>query len=613
MKDKLAVSKLQLVIICSCLCSYIAGKAPSETPRTEGIVSTGRSPCLKRAVFSSTNFENILTWETEADIPPGTVFEVQYKQYGEKSWLPKAECQSITQHFCNLTGETENFTEHYYARVRATGWSGCSSGWVRSERFEPRKETVIGAPQVEYIPHVRSIKFLIRPPYTPLRGEDNHQLTVEDIYSKFGAVGYHLTIFNQRTHQQRTKNEHNKEFEVSDLDPDTEYNGTVYMYLLQKSSKSQVFWVKTLEDKTWVLYSLVALGFCAGLVFAAAGYVIYKYVKQHSAQPMALDFRGISSFQPLTLTVEHIIKPISLSKPSLFTSEVPLPQISQQLDRALEPAQPSCPPESGYQQQAEVPTFQLPPQPSCKEIAAPTGYAPQKAQQSIPAATSSKTLPLTYGLCVEGADHGYENLQPDQTLKEISPGRFADGKLTAQVLGESCSRWNYKEQQPKVALWGSRGRAEPVPFQGSPGQRQLLLQSDRGENPERVPQLSLSLLKQGGCYRQQAAGLPLLLPAGNAGTDCAPGEELSAPLLSSVRTGNHSPGEDNTEQWMLPDPFPRPAKQMQLPETPGMEMFPAAKGLSCTDTLPGRGSGTALTVFFKDLELKLQGDEDGNT
>lgn len=61
---------------------------------------------------------------------------------------------------------------------------------------------IIGAPQVEYIPYVRSIKFLIRPPVTPLRGEDDQQLTVEDIYSKFGAVDYHLTIFNQRTHQQ---------------------------------------------------------------------------------------------------------------------------------------------------------------------------------------------------------------------------------------------------------------------------------------------------------------------------------------------------------------------------------------------------------------------------
>lgn len=43
--------------------------------------------------------------------------------------------------------------------------------------------------------------------------------------------------------------EHNKEFEVSNLDPDTDYNGTVYISLLQRSSKSQVFWVKTLAGE----------------------------------------------------------------------------------------------------------------------------------------------------------------------------------------------------------------------------------------------------------------------------------------------------------------------------------------------------------------------------
>ncbi|NXR06179.1 I22R1 protein, partial [Semnornis frantzii] len=73
----------------------------------------------KHATFASTNLENILTWETEADIPPGTAFDVQYKQYGDKTWLSKPECQSITEPFCNLTHETENFTEHYYGRVRA--------------------------------------------------------------------------------------------------------------------------------------------------------------------------------------------------------------------------------------------------------------------------------------------------------------------------------------------------------------------------------------------------------------------------------------------------------------------------------------------------------------
>ncbi|XP_009929395.2 interleukin-22 receptor subunit alpha-1 isoform X1 [Opisthocomus hoazin] len=592
-----------------------------------GIVTTERSSCLKRAAFSSTNFENILTWETEADIPPGTVFDVQYKQYGEKSWFNKPECQSIMQPFCNLTRETENFTEHYYARVRATGQNYCSSNWVRSERFEPRKETIIGAPEVEYFPYVRSIKFLIRPPHTPLRGEDDRQLTIEDIYSKFGAVNYHLTIFNQRTHQKLTKNQHNKEFEVSNLDPNTEYNGTVYISLLQKSSKSQVFWVKTLADNTWLLYCFVALAFCAGLVFAAISYVIYKYVKQHSAQPMSLDFRGIPSFQPLTLTVEHIIKPINLCKPSLLIPEVQLPQISQYLHRAPEPPWSSHPLETAYQQQMDVPTFQPPTQPPCLPSTAPTGYAPQIAEQSVPTATSSTILPLTYGVCVEGTDHvDKKNLQPNQMLKQVSPDSFVGGKLGSQMLGNSCSHWNYKEQRPNLALWNNSDTSKSVLLQGSPGQtQQLLLQTDGMESNVHASQLSLPLLEQGGCYRQQTAELPLLLSSVNVDTDYVPEGEslssLSAALLFSVGTGNNFPGENNTESWMLRDSFSPSAYKLQFSETQETEMLTARKELSCTklsnivsqDSISDGANGTPLTMLFKDLDLKVLWDQDENT
>ncbi|KAM9268197.1 interleukin-22 receptor subunit alpha-1 [Morus bassanus] len=590
-----------------------------------GVVTTETSSCLKRAAFSSTNFENILTWETEADIPPGTVFDVQYKQYGDKSWLNKRECQSITQPFCNLTRETENFMEHYYARVRATGQNCCSSDWVLSERFEPRKETIVGAPEVEYIPYVRSIKFLIRAPYTPLRDEDDRQLTIEDIYSRFGAVDYHLTIFNQRTHQKWTKDEHNKEFEVFNLDPDTEYNGTVYIDLFQTSSKAQVFWVKTLADNTWLLYCFVALAFCAGLVFAAISYVIYKYVKQHSAQPMSLDFRGISSFQPLTLTVEHIIKPINLTKPSLLIPEVQLPQISQHADRALESPWSFHPPETAYQQLTDVRTFPLPTEPPCLASTVPAGYAPQIVEQSVPTATSRKTLPLTYGVCVQGTDHvDKKNLQPNQTLKECSPDSFVGEKLITQMLGKSYSHWNYKEQKPNLALWNSSDTRVSVLLQGSPEQtQQLLLQTDGMESKVRVSQLSLPLLEQGGCYRRQTAELPLIWSSVKADTDYAPENELlpSAALPFSVTTGNNFPGVNYLEQWMLPDSFSHSANKLQFPETQEAETLTAAKELSCTklnnvmsqDTISDRDNGTPFTMLFKDLDLKVLWDQDENT
>ncbi|XP_065600667.1 interleukin-22 receptor subunit alpha-1 isoform X2 [Cyrtonyx montezumae] len=574
-----------------------------------GIATTERSSCLKRAAFSSTNFENILTWETEADIPPGTLFDVQYKQYGEKAWLNKRECQSITQPFCNLTRETENFTEHYYARVRATSHH-CSSNWVRSERFEPRKETIIGAPAVEYIPHVRSIKFLIRPPYTPLRGEDGHQLTIEDIYSKFGAVDYHLTIFNQRTHQKWKKNEHNKEFEVSNLDPDTEYNGTVHLYLLERSSKPQVFWFKTLP----------ALGFCAGLVFAAVGYVICKYIKQHSAQPMSLDFRGISSFQPLTLTVEHIIKPINLSKPSLLIPEAQFSQVSRCLDKALEPPQPFRPSSGTYQQQANLPAFQgthlL-----CSVSTDPAGYAPQTSEQS------TVNLPMTYGVCVNGRDHSNKNnLCPNQLLKEVSSDSSAGGKLICHTLGETCNHWNYKEQRPNVALWDSGAMRESAHIHGSLEQaQQLLLQSDGVEREEHLPQLLLPSVEQGGCYRQQIVELPLLLSSVTVGTDCVlEDESVSRPLAPhflSVSTGNNFPGE-NTGLWVSPDSVSCSENKVQFQETWEAEKLPAAQELNCMkldnvvshDTISEYSSDISLTTLFKDLNLKVLWDQaDENT
>ncbi|KAM8796009.1 interleukin-22 receptor subunit alpha-1 [Eudromia elegans] len=593
-----------------------------------GTVTTERSSCLKHAVFSSTNFENILIWETEADIPPGTAFDVQYKQYGEKGWLNKRECQSITRSFCNLTRETADVAEHFYARVRASAHSACSTHWVRSERFQPQKETVIGAPEVEYIPNVRSIKFLIQPPYTPLRGEDNRQLTVEDIYSKFGAVDYHLTIFNQRTHQKWTKNEHNKEFEVSNLDPDTEYNGTVHISILERTSKAQVFWVRTLADNTWLLYCFVALAFAAGLVFAAISYVIYKYVKQRSAQPMSLDFREISPFQPLTLTVEHIIKPINLSSSALFTHEVQLPQLSQHFDKALDPQRSFRLPETIYQQQAGVAALPLSMQPLCSTSPSPPAYAPQTAPQSVPCAASSCTLPPNYSMCVEGTSQDDKKLQPNHMLKEVSPDYFVGGKLVIPSLGKNWSHWDYKEQRPEVSLWESSDMGAPALLQEGPGQKgQLLLQAGTGTGKVHIPQRPLSVLQHGGCYRHQSAELLPLLSSVKVNRHSGPEEEslpsLSTGFLLSVLTGSSLPEEHDTKWWMSPDSFSHPENKLQFPETQETEMETAAEELNCTklsnavsqDTSSDQDSGVSFTTLFKDIDLKVQWEEgmDENT
>lgn len=54
-------------------------------------------------------------------------------RYGEKEWLAKAGCQRTTRKSCNLTLETGNLTELYYAQVTAVSPGG--KGVKKSGRF----------------------------------------------------------------------------------------------------------------------------------------------------------------------------------------------------------------------------------------------------------------------------------------------------------------------------------------------------------------------------------------------------------------------------------------------------------------------------------------------
>ncbi|XP_073173941.1 interleukin-22 receptor subunit alpha-1 isoform X2 [Lepidochelys kempii] len=576
-----------------------------------------RSPLLKHAAFSSTNFENIFKWESEAETPPGTVYEVQYKRYGDEDWLQKSECQNITQPFCNLTHETENFRERYYARVRAVIQNCCSSDWVPSQRFYPREDTTIGKPEVKYVPSIRSIKFFIQPPYTPLRDEDGSQLTVEDIYSRFGTIDYHMTLFSQKTHQEWEKNENNKEFEVSDLNPDTEYNVTIYLKHLEKRSQPRVFSISTLPDNTWLLYCVGGITFATGSLFAVVCYAIYKYIKQRTARPKSLDFRGISAFQPLMLTVEHIISPINdLSKPVPYTPDVQLMPINMLQQTSLFPL-----PITAYQQQANVLAFQPIIQPVNQANGFPSAYTPQIAQENLPCTLNKKPLALTYGVCIESPRCiNRRNSQSDQMLQDVSPERFVIGKLKTKTPGDRYCDENYKEQRPKLVereLWESSDTdMTGVAFSMGPMQ-QLMLQTDCEEAKLHMPQQSLSLLQEGGNYRRQMAGLlpllSLLTVDTNSVSEDGHSPSSSSPLLKSVCTCDDLPGECSTGQLMSLDSLSYPENKLKPPDFQTTDVLSAAREPGCLElnTFAPHASGsiqdndTLLTMLFRDLDLKI--------
>lgn len=61
-------------------------------------------------------------------------------RYGETQWLAKEGCQEITRKSCNLTMETGDLNEFYYARVTAISAEGLPSTKV-TERFNPLRHS----------------------------------------------------------------------------------------------------------------------------------------------------------------------------------------------------------------------------------------------------------------------------------------------------------------------------------------------------------------------------------------------------------------------------------------------------------------------------------------
>ncbi|XP_028594687.2 interleukin-22 receptor subunit alpha-1 [Podarcis muralis] len=559
-----------------------------------------RSPLIQQPIFSSTNFENIFTWKSWGEPLSGTVYDVQYKKYGD-AWQNKSECQNITRRSCNLTLETENFTECYYARVRATVPNCCVSEWAESSRFYPRENTIIGSPDVKYTPSVNSIKFYVQPPATPLRDKDNQILTVIDIFSQIGTTfEYELTIHCQKTKQEWVKVNNNNEFEISDLYPNTEYNGTIHIRYSDKISKPYVFRAKTLSDTTWFAYLFAVALFAALLIFGTIYYFIYKYIKQHTAQqPTSLDFKDILRSQPLVPRVEYILNPYESCKPVQLTIEKHQAQITQhQGVFSLT--------ETAYQKQANAPLFQT--------IAQHEGYTPQMAKNNPPCTQGPS--PLTYGVCFEGTSSTKANSSANQVRKLDS---------LAEV---SLSSEHYKAQPPeqiKRELWGNKPQQMPVPVLGDAERTQcLLLQEDMQDMPQLLPPLLEERVpatrgNKTGSYREQPAELqPSAVDFDqNAVSD---GNLLSSvpPSLFSHRTCSSLIQDQNPGQWVAWDltawtnpqhqPLGLPVSDCITQVSKGLENKPGFLGTN-PDTLDSAHSNGLFTSLFRDLELKVQWDQ----
>ncbi|KAK1889474.1 Interleukin-20 receptor subunit alpha [Dissostichus eleginoides] len=104
-------------------------------------------------IFSSVDLRNVLEWLPGSGTLDDTQFNftVQYAIYGDSGrahWRAVPRCTDIVRRWCDLSNETGDPEQGYYARVRAVS-RRASSSWVQTtRRFDPKWDTTFGPPMV---------------------------------------------------------------------------------------------------------------------------------------------------------------------------------------------------------------------------------------------------------------------------------------------------------------------------------------------------------------------------------------------------------------------------------------------------------------------------------
>ncbi|XP_043939222.1 interleukin-22 receptor subunit alpha-1 [Protopterus annectens] len=252
--------------------------------------SVCNEPPATNAIFYSIDFRNILLWNFSRDRHQSdTVYNVQYKIYGQP-WFNKSECHKITEEYCDLTNETGDVSQEYFARVLAESRDGILYWKISSQRFSPRRDTHLGPPMISYTEGVTSVQLQIHPPLTPLISEDGSQQSIENIYEKYKPE-YHIVLkVKGAKEKERDIKIRNKSIEISQLLPGTEYCGnvTIEVESLRKESKPKSFCFKTLQDRNWLFSVLIACVFFIGMATAAAIYAVVKYIMKEPRMPKSL-------------------------------------------------------------------------------------------------------------------------------------------------------------------------------------------------------------------------------------------------------------------------------------------------------------------------------------
>ncbi|XP_069744429.1 interleukin-20 receptor subunit alpha-like [Narcine bancroftii] len=285
-------------------------------------------PAPRNVHFLSQNLRNVLHWELPVRRGSGKLFSVEYKVYGERDWKIKSECQDITQQQCDLSNETDEYKEHYYARVRTASEAGFSN-WSKSARFNPEMETNFTSPNIKLELGVSSITIKLT---APKKWQDNHHAQSISLTKIFQDLKFEVLVINKNTNKSCTFVKNEEIIKVDTVEYDTTYCVTAWSVersSFRKSDPSAIQCTTIPEDPTKQLVKMILLGcvlpiFILIFLFTLMCCFMYKYVNVNDQkQPTNLLPQDCSSkktflfFSPESLTVNVMVLENPGGKPPL--------------------------------------------------------------------------------------------------------------------------------------------------------------------------------------------------------------------------------------------------------------------------------------------------------
>ncbi|NXU75341.1 I20RA protein, partial [Oreotrochilus melanogaster] len=239
-------------------------------------------PNPRNVHFESINMKNILHWSAPEGTGDGVLYKVKYSVYGVGKWIRKPECKNINRTWCDLSNETSDYEEQYYASVKAF-LNGMCSDWMETTRFNPLTDTKIDPPMVSVSSTEKSISIILTAPEVWKRSPEGESVSLLQVYP---GLQYNVSVLNKKTKKRWFFSISNNTLVVPWLEPGTAYCVSAQIHVttpLLHSGFSKEYCIATLQDKTAdeaikIVFGYVLPIMLAALFISMTWYCVHRHI-----------------------------------------------------------------------------------------------------------------------------------------------------------------------------------------------------------------------------------------------------------------------------------------------------------------------------------------------